>query len=98
MFFARRRLARPEKASETVLLAARDDMHVQVRHALAHAIVNGDEGAFGPHAPLDGARQQLDILEKWADQVGREILQCLIVRFRDEQRVAGEHVPIVQKR
>ena len=37
------RLAGPEKSLQTILLAARNDVHVQVEHALADAIVNGNK-------------------------------------------------------
>ena len=61
MLFAGVRLARPEEAPQSVFLAARDKVHVQMRNALADLIVDGDERSLRLHRLLDGARQQLHV-------------------------------------
>ncbi len=47
---------------------------------------------------LDRARQQLHINEKRSGESRRKIPERFIVMFRNEQRVAREQRPIVQKR
>ena len=49
--------ARPQETAEAILLAAGDDVHMQVGHTLTDAIVDDDEGAFGMHSIDYGARK-----------------------------------------
>ena len=51
--------ARPEKALEAVPLRARHDVNVEVRHALAHSVVGGQERALGSEGLLHGAREEV---------------------------------------
>jgi hypothetical protein len=60
---------------QSVLLPARDDMRMQVGHALADTIVDGDKGSVGLHAALDGASQELDSGEKRSDEYCGQITQ-----------------------
>lgn len=46
------RLPRPEEAPESVLAAARHDMNMQVRDALAYPIVDRHQGAIGAEPRL----------------------------------------------
>lgn len=61
--------ARPEEAAQAVVLATGEDVHVQVRHALADAVVDPHEGAVGldghPHRPAQPAGG----VEQGADQL-----------------------------
>jgi hypothetical protein len=50
---------RPEEAFHTVAPAARYDVNVQMRNALAHFIVYGDERALSPKSQLDSLRDHL---------------------------------------
>src|SRR5258708_26612167 len=43
------RIARPEKTLQAVPLAPRHDVDMQMRHTLAHPIVDRDEGSLGLH-------------------------------------------------
>ena len=45
----------PEESAKPVLRPARHDVDVQVRHALAYAIVDRHERTFGPESFLNGA-------------------------------------------
>ena len=90
MFFPRMRLARPEEAAQAVLFAARHNVHMQMRNALADAIVDGDERSLGLHRLLDGAREQLHVGEERPHQLRRQIGQRFIVRLGNEQRVPDE--------
>lgn len=82
--------AGPEEAAEAVAAFARDDVDVKMRDTLADDVVHGDEGAFCFHYLLHFAREHLSVGEKRADQFGGEIGQSGVVRFRNEQNVAGE--------
>jgi hypothetical protein len=80
----------PEKATKAVLAFARNDMDMEVRDALADDVVHGDEAAVCLHCCLHFAGEQLCVGEKRADQSGGEIRQSGVVRFRNQQDVAGE--------
>jgi hypothetical protein len=54
-------LARPEEALEAVLASPWHDMDMQMRNALADAVVDGDEGPVGLQAMLDRSRQELGV-------------------------------------
>jgi len=92
------RLARPEETAKAVLFAAGYDVHVQMRHALADAVVDGHEGTVGRESSLDGASQQLGSGEERMDQCGGEIRKRFGVLFGNEQGVAWEDGPVVQER
>src|SRR4051794_14449729 len=51
-------VARPEETAQPVFAPSRDDVHVQVRNALADPVVDRDEGAFRTEALLHRAREQ----------------------------------------
>ena len=82
--------AGPEEAAEAVAAFARDDVDVKMRDALADDVVHGDEGALRFHYLLHFAREHLSVGEKRADQGGGKIGQSGVVRFGNEQDVAGE--------
>jgi len=81
---------RPEEAAQAVLAFSRNDVDVKVRDALADDIVDGDKAAFRLHAVLNSARKLLGIQEKGTDEVSRKVEQRWIVRFGNEQDVAGK--------
>ncbi len=81
--------ARPEEASQSVFPAPGHDVDVQVRHALAHAIVDGDKGTVGAHARFDGARQALGGREQRLDLRRRQVGKRLIMRPGNQQAVAS---------
>src|SRR5439155_838561 len=91
-------LARPEKSLQPVLLAAWNDVDVEVRHALTDAVVDGDERAFGSERELCGARQELSVQEKRGNQRGWQIEQSLKMLARNQQTMAGEKRPVVKER
>ena len=64
MLLARMRLPGPEETTQAVLLFPGHNMDMQVRNALADAIIDGNEGAVGAHAFLDGASEQLHVGEE----------------------------------
>jgi hypothetical protein len=82
--------ARPEKAAQAVLAFARDDVDMEVRDALTDDVVDGDEAAVCFHCCLHFSGEHLSVGEKRADQGGGEIRQSGVMRFRNQQDVAGE--------
>ena len=64
------RLPRPEEAAQAILLAPRHDVDVQVRNALADAVVDGHESAVRHQRQFHRARQQLGIREIGLNQRG----------------------------
>ena len=87
----------PEKSAQPVTLPARHDVHVKMRHALTHAIVDGDEDAVRVERDLDGARDPLRRTEHRRDLVGREIGKRRPVLARDHQDVARKEGTGVEK-
>jgi hypothetical protein len=72
-------------------------MDVEMGHALADMVVDGNKGPFGRHADFHGMRNELDVREQGADQIGRKIDQGLVMLLWDQQTVPGEERPVVQK-
>ncbi len=57
----------PEEASEAIPAPSRDDVNVEVRHALADPVVDGNERAVRVQAQLDRPGQRLDVREQGTD-------------------------------
>src|SRR6266511_5933702 len=89
---------RPEKTFQAVLPPARHDVDVQMRNTLADVVVDGDQGAMSFQALLHSACQQLGVGEQRCDQSKRQIIQRLIVTFRDQQTMPWEKGPTIEKR
>jgi len=70
---------------------------MEVRHALADDVVHGDERPVRLHALLDRSGQPLGVAEQLADERTREVADRHVVVPRQEQRVAGEDGPGVEK-
>ena len=70
-----------------------------MRNALADAVVDGHEGAVRFERLLDGARQQLRVCANsgWI-KACRKVGQRFVVVFRNQQRVAWKHRPMIEKR
>lgn len=91
-------LPRPEETSQAVFFSSGNNVYVQVRHALAHAVVNRGKGAVRLHALFDGARQHLDIAEERRNEVRGKILERFIMRLGNQQRVPRKERTVVQER
>ena len=91
-------VSRPEETPEAILGTSWHDMSVQVRNALAHDVVHGDErpGRVGHrgHNP----RHTLHPREERADLGDREVGQSDVVLAWHHQRVTDEQWPDVEKR
>jgi len=59
--------ARPEKSPQSISFAARYDVNVQMRDALADPIVDGDERSLGLQRRFHSPAEQLRSGEKWLD-------------------------------
>src|SRR5262249_39475930 len=78
-------LTRPEESAEPVLSPPRDDVDVQVRHALADPVVDRDERSLGLETRLHRARQELHVEEERPDQrVGKIGQRCQMVPWHQE--------------
>jgi hypothetical protein len=87
----------PKESFQPVSLAARNDVNVEMRDALADAIVDGHEGSFGVHPLHDGAGKKLDIQKERADQIIGQVRKRLKVALYDEEAMAGEKRAMIQK-
>jgi hypothetical protein len=76
-------LPRPEEAFQPIFAAARDNVCVQMRHALADAIVHRYECSVRVHGRLDRASEKLRVSEEGPDQVLGQIGKSLVVCFRN---------------
>jgi hypothetical protein len=91
------RLSGPKESFQTVFLAARHDMDVEVWHALTDTVVNGNEAPFSPQALLNRVCQKLSVSEKRADETAGKVRQSLEMFSGGQQAMAGEKGPAVQK-
>ena len=89
--------AGPEETFQAIAFAPRHDMHVQVRHALAHLIVDCHERAFGFHSRFDCALQILSGLEQRPYKLVWKIRQRYVVLNRDQQHVSRKQRSVIQK-
>ena len=64
MLVVRIPLPGPKEASEAIPAPSRDDVDVEVRDALADAVVDGDERAVRVQAQFNRARQRLDVCKQ----------------------------------
>src|SRR6266567_8356598 len=87
----------PEEAAQPILVAARDDVSVKVRHALAHPVVDGDKRAVRAQRPRHYLSEQPDVGEQGREQPVGYICQCLDVGLWDEQTVTGEHRTLIEE-
>ncbi len=58
-------------------------MNMEVRNALADAIVGGDERAFGAHTKLDCRGKQAHIGKQWREERIRQIVDGLQMALWD---------------
>src|SRR6266446_541742 len=68
-----------------------------MRHALADAIVGGDECPLRMHAQLDSGGKHSHIGKQWREQRIRQVLDGFEVAAGDKQAVAGKQGPMVKK-
>ena len=87
----------PEETLEAILGAAGDDVHVKVGHALADAVVHGDERSGGSESGFDGAAEVLGDREEGLEQVDRELRQGFDVEFGNEEGMAGEEGAVIEE-
>ncbi len=72
-------------------------MNVQMRHALTNPIVDCHEGSLGRQGRFNCARKKLSILEKGSDQMVGQIGQSFIVCFWNQEAMARENGPMIEK-
>jgi hypothetical protein len=78
--------------------ATRNQVHVQVRDALAYTVIDSYEAALGRHGGFHGAGEQADVGEEWADQRRRQPAEGLVMLPRDEQKMPWEERTRIQER
>jgi hypothetical protein len=66
-------LARPEETPESILFPAGHDVYMQVRHALADTVINGNESPVCCHPLFDSKRDDADIDEQHGHQMRRQV-------------------------
>ena len=74
----------PEKAFQTIPFTPGHDVGMQMRNALADAVINRDEGAFSVESLFDGPLEPLHGLKERADFSSRQIVQRdnVVVRYK----------------
>ena len=72
-------------------------MDVQVRHALAHAIIDCHKGTLRAEPCFDGPRQQPRVRHQGRQQRLGRIGQSLHVELGNQERMAGKQGPVVEK-
>lgn len=87
----------PEESAQSVTLGAWDNVHVQMRYALADTVVERHEGALAPECFADRRRQELCLNEERLDELGRKVVELTHVEAGHEQNMSREERPLVQK-
>ena len=75
-----------------------DHVHVQVRDALAHAVVDRDERALGAEPLLHRTGEQPRVREELGQHLVGQVGERLDVGARDQQGVAGEQRAVIEER
>jgi len=89
--------ARPEEASQAVSLTARNDMDVQMGHALTDFVVDGDKGSLRVHGCLHSHAQHLHRCQETSIIARRKAGQSFDVVPRNQQHMAREQRPVIEK-
>ena len=63
-------------------------MYVQVRHALAHPVIDRHKRPLRPHPRLDRARKPLGSGEQRGNHRGGQIRERFVVRLGNQQAMA----------
>lgn len=87
----------PEEAFESVLVATRHEVDVEVGNALTHMIIDGHECSIGFQPLFDSPFQQLRVLEQRPDQGGGKVSERLVMFLWHEKAMTGEKRPTIQK-
>ncbi len=87
----------PKEAFQAVFAASRHNVDMQVRHALADAIVHRYERPVCSHRRFDGEREKLGILKERRDQFLGQISQGFVVLFRNQKAMAGKNGTMIKK-
>src|SRR5579863_9596330 len=81
---------RPEETFQTIALAPWHDVDMEVGHALAHIVVDRDEGSFSVQGVFNGPLETLRGLEQRPDLRRGEVGQRDNVARGNQQYVPGE--------
>jgi hypothetical protein len=91
------RMARPKKTFQAVLLSTRNNMNVQMRHTLAHVIVDANKSSFSHHRFFERPRNPLGNSENGDDQGRGQIDKGLIMGLGDNEAMSGEQRPVIEE-
>ena len=96
--FIRVWMARPEEPFQTVLVATRHHVDVEMRDTLADPIVDRDERTFRSQSPFQRTGKELGNGKERREPGLWEIKQRRTVLFGNDQTVSGKERAAVQKR
>ena len=72
-------------------------MHVEVRDALADAIIGGDERALCGHSQFDRRRKHAHVSEEGREQRIRQVRDCFKMRLGDHEAMAWKKRAMVEE-
>lgn len=78
-------------------MAARDDMNVKVRDALADDVVDGNERPFGAHGILHSDGQNANVGENGVEECGRKIGDGAKMALRYQQGMPREKRAVIEE-
>jgi hypothetical protein len=87
----------PKEAPQPVFFSPRDHVHVQMSHALADLVIDGQKDTLGPHRFLNGSAQEPSLRKEMGNFLFRQILKGRVVAPGDKKAVAGKKRSAVQK-
>ena len=70
---------------------------MQMRHALAHFIVDGQESSFRLHYALYRGGNSLCVAKEAGNQITGQFAQCIHVLSRDQETMSGKERTLIEK-
>jgi len=87
----------PEESFQSVSLGSWDHVHVEVRHALADAVIDRDECALRSHAFFHRNGKQARVCRDLLQQRRGNLVQRFYMLLRYQEAVAGKERPVIQE-
>jgi hypothetical protein len=88
---------RPEEPLHPVASTPWNYVHMEVRDALAHAVVDGDERSFRAQPSFHCSSDVLCGAEHWDQKVRRQVGQQFVMLFRTHETMPREQWAVVKK-
>ena len=90
-------VTRPKKSLQPVSFGSGNDVYMQMRHALTHAIIDRNESPLRSQSCFHCHSQQSRVRRQPLQKSGSNFIQRLHVLFRYQQAVAREQWSVIKE-